>query len=167
MNRRHRAKKRRCPNHKTGLMTDIRFYHMQTSTLAQALPALLGKALEQGRRVLVRTPDEARAQALDESLWVARPDSFLPHGVKGDKFPEDQPVYLTDAAENPNKADVLILTNGVVADNIADYALCCDMFDGRDEEAVLAARKRWATYKEQGFTVTYWQQTETGWSQKA
>ena len=37
-----------------------------------------------------------------------------------------------------------------------------DVFDGNDEEAVLSARKRWKAYKDQGHTVTYWKQTESG-----
>ena len=40
--------------------------------------------------------------------------------------------------------------------------------DGQDEEAVALGRARWKTYKEAGYALTYWQQTETGgWEQKA
>ena len=40
------------------------------------------------------------------------------------------------------------------------------MFDGRDE-TMAAARQRWRGYLDQGFKLTYWQQTEAGgWEKK-
>ena len=41
------------------------------------------------------------------------------------------------------------------------------MFDGNDADAVEAARERWRRAKAAGHTLTYWQQTETGWEKKA
>jgi DNA polymerase-3 subunit chi len=41
-----------------------------------------------------------------------------------------------------------------------------DIFDGRNEEAVSQARKRWVSYKAAGHELTYLKQTETGgWQQ--
>jgi DNA polymerase-3 subunit chi len=149
-------------------MTEIRFYHLRTRTLEQALPEILTKAMGQGRRVVVRTPDMATAERLSDHLWTWKPDSFLPHGMRGDDFADRQPVWLTNIEENPNSADVLVLTGGAQTETTASYALCCEMLDGADENAVTAARQRWKTYGEQGFSVTYWQQNEKGgWEQKA
>jgi DNA polymerase-3 subunit chi len=149
-------------------MTEIRFYHLHTRTLEQALPEILTKAMGQGRRVVVKTSAMGAAERLNDHLWTWRPDSFLPHGVKGDDFAADQPVWLTDADENPNKADVLVLTGGAQTGSTASYGLCCEMLDGGDEDAVAAARQRWKKYSEQGFAVTYWQQNHKGgWEQKA
>jgi DNA polymerase-3 subunit chi len=149
-------------------MTEVRFYHLQTKAPEQALPAILAKALEQGRRVVIRLPDMSAAQRLDEFLWVWNPDSFLPHGVRGDKDGgADQPVWLTDGDDNPNGATVLILTGGAPANDIGAYDLCCEMLDGRDAASVESARARWSDYKAQGFATTYWQQNEKGgWVQK-
>ena len=48
------------------------------------------------------------------------------------------------------------------------FDLVCELFDGRDEAAVTAARSRWQSYKDAGHDLTYWQQTERGsWEQKA
>jgi DNA polymerase-3 subunit chi len=149
-------------------MTEVRFYHLRTKPLEQALPEILTKALDQGRRVVVKTASKNEAARLNDHLWTWRPDSFLPHGLKGDDFPADQPVWLTDDDENPNGADILVLTGGAQAGNIGSYALCCDMFDGAHDDAVAEARQRWKVYGERGFTVTYWQQTDKGgWEQKS
>ena len=107
-------------------------------------------------------------QHFNEHFWAYNPDSFLPHGAKSDGHTESQPIYLTAADENPNGADMLVLCNQTEApDNLASFALCCDFLDGKDEEAVQSARARWKAYKDAGYAVTYWQQTDTGgWEQK-
>lgn len=149
-------------------MTEIRFYHLQTQSLEQALPTILAKALAGGRRIVVRSASEAECERLNELLWTYRADSFLPHGGKKDEFPQDQPVYLTDGAENPNGADVLVATGGAALGDPAGFSLCCEIFDGRDEAAVAAARAKWAALKDSGHTLTYWQQTpQGGWNRKS
>ena len=40
-------------------------------------------------------------------------------------------------------------------------------FDGGDDNAVAAARRRWAAAKAAGHTLAYWQQGERGWEKKA
>lgn len=148
-------------------MTEIRFYHLERQNIDQALPGLLNKALEQGRRVVVKAANDSEIARLNDHLWTYDPDSFLPHGTKREGFAKDQPVWLTTQDENPNGADVLILTQGTETANHAAFTLCCEMLDGRDETAVAAARTRWKTYKDQGFAITYWQQGEKGWEKKS
>jgi DNA polymerase-3 subunit chi len=147
-------------------MTEVRFYHLRTKRLEQALPEILTKALQGGRRIVVRAPDADAVERLNEQLWTFNADAFLPHGSKTDGFAPDQPVWLTDGDDNPNKADVLVLTGGAAGDP-SGFTLCCDMFDGNDEAALAAARTRWKTYKDQGFTVAYWQQNDRGGWDKA
>jgi len=149
-------------------MTEIRFYHLQTYNLDQALPQILGKALSAGHKINVRLPDTKEVERINTLLWTFRPDSFLPHGSQKDGYAEDQPIWLTDKDENTNKANVLVLTNGLENDNLDTYTLVCDMFDGRNDEMVKAARERWKSYKEAGHEITYWQQDQKGaWSQAA
>ena len=149
-------------------MTEIRFYHMTAKTLEQALPEILQKAVSGGRRAVVKTSDDKMAEYLCETLWTCQTDAFLPHGTKKDGFAGDQPVWITAADENPNKADILVLTRGCTAPDMGAYALCCEMLDGNDDEAVLAARARWKVYKEAGHELAYWQQNpQGGWEKKA
>ena len=145
-------------------MTEIRFYHLQTKTLEQALPELLTKAVSQGRRVVIRTPDKTAAERLSDHLWTFRPDSFLPHGSARDGFAERQIIWITPGNDNPNVADMLLLTGAAEAEDVSAYTLCCDVFEASGAEA---ARGRWKTYRDAGHAVTYWQQTEKGWEKKA
>ena len=42
------------------------------------------------------------------------------------------------------------------------------MLDGRSNEQVTQARQRWKSYKEEGYDITYWMQSDSGgWEQKA
>lgn len=148
-------------------MTEIRFYHLQTRSVDQALPDITQKALSAGHRIVVRARDDMEAERLNAHLWTYRPDAFIPHGSRKDGYAADQPVYLCAGNDNPNKADVLIVTDGVQPESLDGFSLCCDVFDGRDETQVNAARQRWKSYKDSGYALTYWQQTEKGWEQKA
>jgi DNA polymerase-3 subunit chi len=147
-------------------LTEVRFYHLQRQRLEDALPALLEKVRLRGHRAVVQATSTERVRLLDALLWTWCPETFLPHASSASGNPIDQPIWLTDREERPNEADLLVLIDGAEAD-LSPYAMCCDMFDGRDENAVIEARRRWAVYKEAGHTVTYWQQGENGWEKQA
>ena len=149
-------------------MTDIGFYHLQRWPLEKALPKLLEKVLERGLRAVVIAGSEERVEALNTALWTYEQDSFLPHGSARDGNAEAQPVWLTVEDENPNGATVLVLTDGTDSPHLDRFERCVLMFDGTDETAVAAARRRWQAYKSAGHTLTYNQQTEQGgWEKKA
>lgn len=149
-------------------MTDVRFYHLQRRTLEMALPKLLEKTLERGWRAVVMAGSPERVESLNQHLWSYDPGGFLPHGSARDGFAAAQPVWLTDTDENPNGATVLMLVDGMTSARTGDYDLVCDLFDGRDDEAVAAARDRWRAAKAAGHGLTYWQENERGaWEKKA
>lgn len=150
-------------------MSEIRFYHLTTQSLEQALPAILSKAYAGGRKAVVRFASEGEVRNFNDHLWAFNPDSFIPHGSKEDGYENFQPIFLTHKAENPNGADMLILCNQkAVPENTDEFPLCCDFLNGQDDEAVDAGRTRWKAYKDAGHSITYWQQTDTGgWEQKA
>lgn len=149
-------------------MTEISFYHLLHTPLERALPKLVEKVLESGARAVIRTGSAERAEALSSVLWTYDQDSFVPHGTARDGNAAQQPVWITPDDENPNGADILVLTDGAVSGEIARYRRCLEMFDGRDEDAVAGARERWTGYKAADHELTYWQQTERGgWEKKA
>ena len=148
-------------------MTEIGFYHLDTTPLARALPKLLERGLAAGFRIVVLAGSAERVDHLDAALWTYDDASFLPHGSRRDGRPERQPVWLTDSDENPNRADMLVLTDGAASARLAEYRRCLDLFDGKDDAALAAARERWRRSKDAGHVLTYWQQTTTGWEKKA
>jgi len=149
-------------------MTEIRFYHLQRTTLEAALPPMLEKTIERGQRAVVIAGSTERVEHLTAHLWTYSERGFLPHGSARDGHADRQPIWLTDADENPNGAQVLFLTDGAASRQVDSVALCVELFDGNDESALQAARQRWQAYKAAGHQLTYWQQTAAGrWEQKA
>jgi DNA polymerase-3 subunit chi len=148
-------------------MTEIRFYHLERSTLETALPTMLERVVERGQRALVVLGTKERLDALNMHLWTYRAEKFLPHGSAEDGFAEQQPVFLSLDDANPNKAQVLFLADGATSGDPNRFDLCVELFDGGDDEAVAAARQRWRGYKDAGHQLTYWRQTDQGWKQEA
>lgn len=149
-------------------MTDIGFYHLTRTPLERALPKLLEKVVGAEKRAVVRAGSTERIEFLNMALWTYDAASFLPHGTAREGDAAEQPIWLTEQADRPNDAHILILTDNVTADDVGDFERCLEMFDGRDAEAVEAARSRWRGYGDAGHSLTYWQQTERGgWEQKA
>jgi DNA polymerase-3 subunit chi len=146
----------------TGAVTEIRFYHLRTTTLERALPQILEKMLARGDRVVVMAGSNERVEALNAVLWTYNDRAFLPHGSSRDGFAEDQPIWLTTTEENPNGASMLVLADGTTASDVGAWGSAVEIFDGGDESAVAAARERWKAYKAAGHALTYWKQSENG-----
>jgi DNA polymerase III subunit chi len=147
-------------------VTEIRFYHLEQRRIDQALPPLLERALEEGRRVLVRASSDEMVAALNERLWTYDESSFLPHGAAGDGDPTTQPIFLTSELENPNSATMLVKLSGAEGEGDEPFDLVVLLFDGRDEAALAHARGEWRRLKDQGRTISYWRESdEGGWEQ--
>ena len=120
-------------------------------------------------RVVVRAGSAARASALDRALWTWRDESFLPHGLAGDGREARQPILLTAGDKTPNDPQVLMLVDGARAapDEVARFARTVLMFDGRDPDAVAAAREAWRETTAAGIRAVYWAQEDGRWVRRA
>ncbi|MBM3618785.1 MAG: DNA polymerase III subunit chi [Alphaproteobacteria bacterium] len=144
--------------------TDIRFYHLTDTPLERALPQLLEKAYGGKFRTLVKTADAESAKAMDSLLWAYDEASFLPHGLASDKNAAEHPILITSTHENTHGATLLAVTDGSLTPSPESFQRVLDIFHEDDRDA---ARERWKTYKDAGHALQYWQQTDTGWTQKA
>jgi DNA polymerase-3 subunit chi len=149
-------------------VTEARFHHLERRRVDQALPRLLERALEEGRRVVVRASSDEMVAALNERLWTYDDASFLPHGTAGDGDPTSQPIFLTSEVENPNAATMLVRLSGAEAGEADEkFDLVVLMFDGRDEAALAHARGEWRRLKDEGRAISYWRETDEGGWERA
>jgi DNA polymerase-3 subunit chi len=154
-------------------MTEVLFYHLERKSLEDVLPGLVERTLERKWRALIRCESADRAAALDNLLWTYDESSFLPHAQMGDGDPARQPVLLTVEDENANNANVLFLVGGAEPPDwsgadAASFSRVVLLFDGRDPEALAAARKAWSHAKSAEHDVTYWKQSGGGkWEKQA
>ncbi|THD62899.1 DNA polymerase III subunit chi [Phenylobacterium sp.] len=146
---------------------EVWFYHLERTSLEQALPELLEKTLQRGWRALVRARDPARVRELDAALWTYRDDSFLPHAPADEASAARQPILLTTGFENPNAAAALFLVDGAEPGELAGFERCLVLFDGADEAQLAVARAQWSAIKAAGAQVSYWKQQARGWARQA
>ncbi len=149
-------------------MSETRFYHMQRSNLEEVLKTLLERVYARGQPAVVLAGSEERVEALSAYLWTYHERSFLPHGTKRDGREARQPIFLTSRFVNPNGAAILIQCDGADWPTAGDFPTICDLFDGNDPQAVVAARDRWRVHKEEGRSLLYFQQNASGkWEESA
>lgn len=148
-------------------MTEVGFYHLTRTALAQALPQLLARTVAAGQRALVLCGSDNSVKSLDKALWEAPEPDWLPHGTPADGDPELQPIWLAADDAAPNGARFLFLVEGGTTPRLGDFDRVFDLFDGNRDEEVAAARQRWTAAKGAGHTLTYWQQGPKGWVKKA
>jgi DNA polymerase-3 subunit chi len=151
-------------------MADVAFYHLQTVSLETALPQLLAKCLERDWRVVVEVGEPSRLKELDDHLWTFSEASFLPHAGEGASDPERQPIWLSVTSDNPNGASARFFVEGALPGedhDLSAYQRAILMFDGTRTDSVQAARGVWKTLRDDGHTLSYWRQSETGAWQRA
>src|SRR5690606_24018525 len=108
---------------------ELWFYHLERTTLGDALPELLDKTLAKGWRALVRAGSEGRAARIDQMLWSWRDEAFLPHGRWDEPDPERQPILLTLDEDNRNSAQALFTVDGVEPEQPDAFERAVVMFD--------------------------------------
>lgn len=146
----------------------IDFYHLETTPLDKALPAILEKIYATGKHALLRTDLPERVSYINSLLWTYDPGSFIPHGDEKDGFADKQPIFITTKRDvNPNGAEYLVLIDGEPVLEEDSFERVFYFFNGLDEDALTKARDQWKTLKSRGFELHYWQQTPAGrWEQK-
>jgi DNA polymerase III subunit chi len=148
-------------------VAEIGFYHLLRTGPDKALPALLGRTLAAGQRAAVMCGSEERVAALDTALWLCPDPDWLPHGTAAAGNADLQPIWLATDDAAPNGARFLFLLDGSASARLDAFDRVFDLFDGKDETAVAAARTRWTAAKSAGHKLTYWQQSASGWERKA
>jgi DNA polymerase-3 subunit chi len=146
------------------------FYHMTMSSAESVLPKLMEKTLQKGKRALICCKKE-QMKLLSAALWSSRQNSWLPHGSAGQDDDDAAlcPIWLAGGIDdNPNQASFFFFLNSVRPDGLEQAERVFILFDGRDDEAVGAARGQWKTLKGAGHELSYWTEDNTGkWSETA
>lgn len=134
----------------------VDFYQLGRDPLVSVLASIATRVLAGGGRLLVVTGDEEQAAAIDEGLWTASVESFLPHGTAG----ADQPILISASCEPANAARHVALTDGVWRDEACDFERAFHFFD---DQSIEAARVAWRGLKgREGVEPRYWKQDEDG-----
>ncbi len=146
----------------------VMFYHMTRSDAAHTVRSLVGRAMAQDWRVMIRGTDHAKLEQLDAKLWLGPEEEFLPHGLQGGAQESDQPVLIGQGPVT-NGARALALLDGAQATDVEIAAMerVWILFDGADDARLQAARVDWKRLSSAGIAAQYWSEDSGRWEKKA
>jgi len=132
-------------------MTRVDFYFNAADKL-QVACRLAGKALAQGRRLLVYAPQAETAQSIDRLLWTWPATGFVPHCRAGDALAGETPVLIAAEAEAAAHCDILLNLGQEIPPAFERFERLLEVV-ARDAADRQTARERFRFYRERGYPV--------------
>lgn len=131
-------------------MTRVQFYHNTPDRLALTCE-LAASAYASGRQVAIRVADAAHARRLDQHLWTAVQQSFVPHVLLDSALAAETPIVIgtPDASTPWPHADLLFNLADDVPQGFEHFRGVVEIV-GRSEAEKQPARVRWQHYKASG-----------------
>lgn len=138
-------------------MTQINFYSGAANKLTTAC-RLCAKAVQQGFRVIVYTPDQSLIEKLDQLLWTFSATSFIPHCRNNEEASliEQTPVILSNRIQTGMTYDVLLNLHHQLPPCPSEFKRIIEITDTSSEDKS-AARERYRYYKNAGFDIHHYQ----------
>ena len=138
-------------------MTEISFYVGKCDTLHDRLLLacrLTQKAYAKGWHVHIHTDSHATSQRLDELLWTWHPSSFLPHALA--ENPGEERIIIGHNYEPTDNCDYLINLSNAKPEFFSRFVRMGEVID-QSQDLLTDGRKRYAYYRERGYTLKYYQ----------
>ena len=133
-------------------MTGIDFYFNAAERL-QVVCRLAGKALAQGKQMLVYAPDPDTASRVDRMLWTWPASGFVPHCAPHDPLAPDTPVLIAAGEQTPPRCELLVNLSLECPPHFERFERLLEVV-GTDEAERQAARSRYRYYRERGYSIT-------------
>lgn len=141
----------------------VDFYQLSRDPVDQVLPAIAGRILAMGARLLVVAQDADGLDRLSQALWAGPPDSFLAHGRAGEGGEGHQPILLSTTCDAANGARHVALADGLWRDEALDFDRVFYFFDA---VTIDGARRTWrALTGREGVEPRFWRQDGRKWIQ--
>ena len=141
----------------------VDFYQLSRDPVEQVLPAIAGRILDMGARLLVVAQEPERLERISAGLWAGPPESFLAHGRAGEGAESVQPVLLAADVVAANGARHIALADGIWREEALDFERAFYFFDAGTIEG---ARASWRDLsKREGVTPRFWRQDGRKWVQ--
>ncbi len=139
-------------------MTNINFYVSKEEGWNNRLAIvhrLVTIATQQKLAIHIHTNNESESKSLDDFLWKHQKPSFFPHAIlaKGDPQLKAE-ISIGHDYEPMKNCEYLIKLSSERPEFFSRYLKLAEIIDN-NEEIVTAGRKRYAFYKERGYTLGY------------
>ena len=147
-------------------MPRVDFYRLTRDPAERVLPAIAGRILGNGDRLLIVAAPAMQRQAIDDALWTLQPASFLPHGAAGSPDEAIEPILISGTLDTapPNRATHLALADGEWRDDALGFERVFLLFDN---SRIDDARATWRSLAARDDVDNrFWKQDENGrWSE--
>ena len=134
----------------------VDFYQLSRDPVEQVLPAIAGRILDMGARLLVVAQELDRLERISAGLWAGPPESFLAHGRAGEGADSVQPVLLAMDCAAANGARHVALVDGLWREEALGFERVFYFFDAQTVEGARASWRDLA--KREGVTPRFWRQ---------
>lgn len=142
--------------------------YLTLGPLEQIVPRLLEKVYAVGERCLMRVSTPPDVALWDKLLWTYGQKSFLPHSSGDDPDADQQPIWITCDADNPNASTVYVTIQGAPAIPESGFSKGVDIICVVEEGGLLLARQRIKEYTQRNQNIKIWKQTPEGkWERDA
>ena len=134
-------------------MTRIYSYHNANDRIAAAA-ALIGKAYQQKKALLVFAPDAEISGALDRHLWMHPPTGFIPHVRNSSPLAGETPILIADNLESTDHDERLFNLSDEIPGGFARFTSVIEIV-GQQENERQAGRERVKFYKDRGYEIQF------------
>ena len=134
-------------------MTKVDFYTGSTDKLRTACQ-LSHKAMQNGVRVALSTPDAATADALDKLLWQFPATAFIPHCRSDAEEAAQCPVVLNSGNDRFPHYDLLISLHDECPQFFSRFERVIEIV-GQDAEDSRLGRERFKFYRDRGYELNH------------
>lgn len=134
-------------------MTKVDFYTGSKDKLRTACQ-LSHKAMQNGVRTVISTPDAATRDALDKLLWHYPATAFIPHCSSDTEEAALMPVILNHGSEKFPHHDLLISLHSECVPFFSRFERVIEIIS-HDEEDSRMGRERYKFYKDRGYELRH------------
>ena len=134
-------------------MTKVDFYTGVDDKLRTAC-TLSHKAMQNGLRVLLHTPEEATAATVDKLLWQHPALAFMPHCRSHEKAASEMPVVIDHHGENFPHNEILINLHTACLPFFSRFGRVIEIVS-RDETDARLGRERFSFYRDHGYEMRH------------
>src|SRR3972149_12018015 len=134
-------------------MTKVDFYTGSKDKLRTACQ-LSHKAMQNGVRVILSTPDAVTNHALDKLLWHYPATAFIPHCNSEQEEAEQMPVVLNHGSEKFPHHDLLISLHIECMPFFSRFERVIEII-GIDAEDRRFGRERYKFYRDRGYELRH------------
>lgn len=141
-------------------MTDINFYVTKQEGWDNRIAIvfkLITMAMKREMVIHIHTRNENESKLLDEYLWKHQKVSFIPHNIMSNNASNSRlEISIGHDYEPMNHCDYLINLSNDRPEFFSRYLKFAEILD-TSEEILTAGRKRYAFYRDRGYTLDYHQ----------